>query len=172
MHTDKLSIRLQLYTSKTYSDGSHPIILLHTINGKRIKKTIHKCMAKDWDFRLNRVKAKSANSAFINALIAEKHNEAEQEILSIKQGVKNVEDLFAVKGSLTLNEGLNLELKRLEREFKAGYYDKILAIQKQIGDLGKIRLSKIDKAWFENLVVELKARGNNGTTIKKKIKLA
>lgn len=58
----------------------------------------------------------------------------------------------------------------MEKQFKSGYYDKILVIQKQIRDLS-IDISDIDERWFEGMISDLDDLGNSGNTIKKKIKL-
>lgn len=40
-----ITLKLPIYTSKPYADGSHPIILRYTINRKVKKKVLYKCHA-------------------------------------------------------------------------------------------------------------------------------
>jgi site-specific recombinase XerD len=166
----KISLKVTLYKGKTYADGTHPVILRYVINRKVRKKVLYRCDLKDWDYKTDRVKAKSPNAAYINSMLSEKYSEAEQEMFDIQKGEKSVSDLFNSKKRLSLKDCFALEYKRLEEEFKSGYYDKMLAIEKQIADTS-IDITFIDEKWFAQLIYDLTKIGNSGNTIKKKIKL-
>jgi integrase/recombinase XerD len=166
----KINIRLHLYKSKTHTDGTHPVIIMYTLNGRRIKKTVTRCAEIDWNYKTNRVKTSVKGSANKNRDITYEYSRAESFLHDIKTGVKKLSDLLDENSGITLNEAFDAELVRLEKEFKSGYYDKILAIKKQIPDL-LIHVSDIDEKWFKKFIESLEELGNSGNTIKKKIKL-
>jgi integrase/recombinase XerD len=165
-----VSLKLQLYTSKTYTDGSHPVILLYTIDGVRKKKVLLRCLEKDWDAKRLRVKVNVDRAAYKNDYIATEYAKAEKDLYQLKNGEKLKSDLFKSTDKVTLDDAFNLELSRLEREFKSGYYDKILAIRKQLPDT-TIDIADIDEKWFARMIKVLSGLGNTNNTIKKKIKL-
>lgn len=167
--TMKITLRLTLYTSKPYADGSHPIILRYTIDRKVKKKVLYRCHLKDWDFKTDRVKSKSPNAAYINNMLSERFNEAERELFEVQKGEKHLSDLFDSEKQLTLRECFDLELIRLEREFKSGYYDKILSLRKQVDE--SVIVDNIDESWLNDMSYKLAKLGNIGNTIKKKIKV-
>jgi integrase/recombinase XerD len=165
-----ISLKLQLYTSKTYTDGTHPVILLYTIDGVRKKKVLIRCMEKDWDVKRLRVKVNVERAAYKNDYIATEYAKAEKDLYQLKNGEKLKSDLFKSADRTTLADAFAMELTRLENEFKSGYYDKILAIQKQIKD-PSIFIQDIDEHWFAKMIKMLSGVGNSNNTIKKKIKL-
>ncbi|WPU91775.1 tyrosine-type recombinase/integrase [Mucilaginibacter sabulilitoris] len=166
----QISLKVLLYTQKTYSDGTHPIILQYILNRKVKRKVIARCHPHQWDSKKNQVKGKGANTARINHFINSEYVKAEHDLYDIKSGDKTVSSIFKDKTGLTLQDSFDAELLRLESEFKSGYYDKMLAIQKQIPDKS-ILVSDIDERWFEKMIASMTKLGNNGATIKKKIKL-
>ncbi|WP_316745128.1 tyrosine-type recombinase/integrase [Pedobacter antarcticus] len=166
----QISLKLLLYTHKEYSDGSNPVMLQYIISGKVKRKVITRCHANDWDDKNKRVKSRVENSARINAFIAEEYSKAEKDLYEIKSGNVRSSQVFRKKDLITLADAFKLELARLEKDFKYGYYDKILAIQKQLSDVA-VDIADIDERWFENMISEMEERGNTANTIKKKIKL-
>jgi len=169
----KASIRLHLYTSKQYSNGTYPIVLMHTINGKRSKRVLGSCLESDWDVRKLRVRPRAGDSAKINATIAAEYAKAEQAVFDFNQGKIGAGAVLGTRGNvMTLDDAFDQELIRLEKEFKSGYYDKICAIRKQITD-GDIPIEDIDEKWFGKFIKMLGGVrvGNSNNTIKKKIKL-
>jgi hypothetical protein len=166
----KINIRLPLYKSKKYTDGTHPVALMYTVNGKRIKKTITRCAEINWNTKTNRIKSSDPKSAYKNRDITFEYSKAEELLHEIKRGTKKVSDLFSKHESLSLENALDAELVRLEKEFKSGYYDKICAVKKQIKNLD-IDVSDIDEKWFKEFIEHLTELGNIQNTVKKKIKL-
>lgn len=164
-----ISLKLILYTSKVYSDGSSPIILQYTINRKRIKKVITRCREEDWDPKTSRVKSKVQNSARINHFISTELAKAEKDLYDVKSGDKNSTELFLSSDRLTLQDCFNAELKRFKKEMKFGGYDKIFAIQSQVD--GSVDVNHIDKAWFGRMIDKLSDDGNSPRTVKEKVKL-
>ncbi|WP_114937587.1 tyrosine-type recombinase/integrase [Mucilaginibacter endophyticus] len=166
----QISLKILLYKQKTYSDGTHPIMLQYITNRKVKRKVLARCKPEDWDPIKNRVKSKVSNAARINHYLNEEYVKAEHDLYDIKSGDKVASSIFKETSTVTLQDAFNAELIRLEKEFKSGYYDKMLAIQKQIPDTS-ILVSDIDERWFEKMINNLSALGNNGNTVKKKIKL-
>lgn len=146
------------------------MVLMYTVNGKRFKKVITRCAKNDWNEKTNRLKGSAPNAANKNRDITFEYSRAEDLLHEIKKGTKTVSDLRDTDDSLTLDQAFKSELVRLEKEFKSGYYDKILAITKQIKDL-TIPVPDIDEKWFKKFIAHLSEIGNSDNTIKKKIKL-
>lgn len=61
-----LTPKIILYKHKTYSDGSHPIILQVVKNGKPIRKVIARCKAVDWLPSKSRVSPRNMQAPRIN----------------------------------------------------------------------------------------------------------
>ena len=78
-----------LYTSKTLSDGTHPLLLRLTKN-RRIKYiSLHISLdAKFWDFDKGRPKRNCPDKERINALIETKTKELQEQILDFKTNDK------------------------------------------------------------------------------------
>lgn len=166
----QISLRLHMYTSKTYSDNTHPVLLQYIIEGKVKKKVLTRCKREDWDFKTNRVKNKVVNSARINRFLSDEFAKAEADLYDLKSGIKSISEIFKEKSKFSLEQAFQSELERLAKEFKSGYYDKILAIKKQIKDTS-IDVAHIDEKWFGKMINHLTELGNSQNTIKKKIKL-
>jgi len=164
------SVNVRLYKSKTYSDGSHPVILQYIIDGKVKKKVLTKCLPSDWDAKTLRLKSKCRNAARINHFISSEYAKAESNLYDLKSGDKELSDVFNAKKKLSLNEAFEAELTRFKTEHKSGAYDKILAIRAQIKDTS-IPISNIDPSWLKKQISVWIGSGNNGATIRKKLKL-
>lgn len=170
MHTNKISVRLHMYTAKKeYAKGKFPIILEYTINGVRKKKVITSATKDEWDAKNLKIKGTTKEVLRINNILRKELSEAEEKVYKVRLGELSIEDVFGSSKSITLQEAIELELKRLEKENASGFYDKVLAIQKQID--ASIPLSGIDKKWFEVQIGIFKGYGNINNTIQKKIKL-
>lgn len=168
-----ISLKLLLYTHKTYSDGKHPIVLQFITKRSTKRKVIHKCFIEEWDDALKRIKTKVPNSAYINKYLSEKYAEAEQSLFSVKTGDSNEDSLFESKEELTLGEAFDMEMERLKSDMKVGSYNKVNGFKTQISDFTNIDnlfLSSMDLNWFQKFAKHLKNLGNNGTTAQKKIK--
>jgi integrase/recombinase XerD len=164
------SLKLHLYKSKTYSDGTHPIVLQYIINGVVKKKVIARCKYEDWDFKTNRVKKKADNSDRINFYINEEHSKAESNLYDLKSGDKRMGEIFKSSGKLTLKDAIDMELARMQKEFRSGYYDKIKVLERQVPDT-TIQIADIDKRWMEDLISTFVSNGNQNNTVRYKIKL-
>lgn len=166
----KINLNLVYYTHKTYSDGTHPIILQYSANRKIKRKVLTRCLPENWDNTTNRLKSTAPNSTRINHFLNDEYLKAERDLYDLKSGEKTSSQIFAPKIKLTLQQAFDAELLRLEREYKSGLYDKVLAMKRQVNNIS-VNISDIDKKWFENLIYEMKELGNIGSTIQKKIKM-
>ena len=117
-----------LYTSKTLSDGTHPLMLRLTKN-RRIKYiSLHISLdAKFWDFDKSRPKRNCPDKERINTLIETKTKELQEQILDFKTSDKEY----------TLNTLLEKASRKVVRqtvsEYLNGYIDRLLA-EKRVGN--------------------------------------
>ncbi|RYU94738.1 site-specific integrase [Emticicia agri] len=79
------SIKVILYTSKTLSNGEHPIVI-QLIKDRKIKKISigHSCKAEQWDFKANLPKKKHPQYRELEILIEKKKNEAKALLLTLE----------------------------------------------------------------------------------------
>ncbi|MGY0040966.1 hypothetical protein [Pedobacter sp. NJ-S-72] len=84
LHTMKINIRVHLYTSKIYTDNTHPVILMYTIDDKKIKKVITRCAKDDWNLKNCRVKSSDRNSANKNRDITSEYSKAKNMLHDLK----------------------------------------------------------------------------------------
>ncbi|WP_285011319.1 tyrosine-type recombinase/integrase [Pedobacter faecalis] len=76
------SVKILLYKHKTYSDGTHPVVIQVIIDRKPIKTTVAKILPDQWDPTTCRVKArKHPNAAQINLKIIEEYNRVERLVI-------------------------------------------------------------------------------------------
>lgn len=117
-----------LYTSKTLSDGTHPLMLRLTKN-RRIKYiSLHISLdAKFWDFDKSRPKRNCPDKERINTLIETKTKELQEQILDFKTSDKEY----------TLNTLIEKASRKVVRqtvgEYLNGYIDRLLA-EKRVGN--------------------------------------
>ena len=69
-------IRLFLKEGKTLSDGSHPIMLMCSFNGKCTRSTHYSCSVRYWDKKGECVKKGYPNWVMINAELSRLKSEA------------------------------------------------------------------------------------------------
>lgn len=116
-----------LYTSKTLSDGTHPLMLRLTKN-RRIKYiSLHLSLdAKFWDFDKGRPKRNCPDKERINALIETKTKELQEQILDFKTNDKEytlntlVEKASCKVVRKTVGDYLNDYITRLLAEKRVG----------------------------------------------------
>lgn len=117
-----------LYTSKTLSDGTHPLMLRLTKN-RRIKYiSLHISLdAKFWNFDKSRPKRNCPDKERINTLIETKTKELQEQILDFKTSDKEY----------TLNTLIEKASRKVVRqtvgEYLNGYIDRLLA-EKRVGN--------------------------------------
>ena len=159
------SIKVILYTHKTYTDNTHPIII-QIIDGKSIKrKVVNRCLIGQWDSKTNRVNKRHPNASIINLGISEKYNEIEKAML--------MGDDPMVRSSIkTLAEVLASEKTRLTEGIKIATLNHVIALENDL--IGfypslSIQTKLINASWLNNLVGRLMNIPNGDTTISKKI---
>lgn len=117
-----------LYTSKTLSDGTHPLMLRLTKN-RRIKYiSLHISLdAKFWDFDKSRPKRNCPDKERINTLIETKTKELQEQILDFKTSDKEY----------TLNTLLEKASRKVVRQtvgdYLNDYIDRLL-VEKRVGN--------------------------------------
>lgn len=149
-----ITLKLFLFTSKNYADGSHPVILQYTLNRIRKKKVIHQCKKEEWDFRNHELKGKVRNSALINNYLAEEYFKAEADLFRLRKGEISFDDLFREKTVMTLDDALAQELDRFKREKKTGAYKRFEGYKRILLDhfnSDSLDISTVNIKWFEKL---------------------
>ena len=125
-----------LYTSKTLSDGTHPLMLRLTKN-RRIKYiSLHLSLdAKFWDFDKGRPKRNCPDKERINALIETKTKELQEQILDFKTNDKEytlntlVEKASCKVVRKTVGDYLNDYITRLLAEKRVGCIFRRIPVQ-------------------------------------------
>lgn len=162
------SVKVILYTHKTYSGDRHPI-MLQVIDGKSPvkRKQLHTCTKEQWDEKAKRVNKKIENHAMINAMISDRVAEAEKALL-----VGN--NPFLAVSNVTLKEVIDLEITRLREGIKLGALANITSVKNDLMIFYpnlNINLRNLDKAWFNKLVSKFLDKGNSDNTINKKLEV-
>lgn len=178
-----VTLKLLLYISKTYTDGSHPVMIQYTMNRIRKKKIIHQCKREEWDFRNHQIKAKVRNSALANNYLAEEYFKAEADLFRLRKGEISFDDLFREKTVMTLDDALAQELERFKAEKKTGAYKRFEGykeVLKQYFNSDSVDITAVDIRWFEKLAMffsqELVVKGkivkkaNSNNVVQVKIK--
>jgi len=154
------------------------------MNRKPTKKVIHKCYAKDWDFKTNRIKNKVKNSAHTNNFLSEEFNKAEKKLYEVRQGNATVSTILQDKEVITLHDALQSEMNRFKKEKKTGAYKRYEGYQKQLAEhfgSKELDIRKVNLNWYQDLAVflanEIREDGkvvkkkNNGSVVQLKIKV-
>lgn len=164
------TIKIILFKGKTYTDGSHPIMLQYTKNGNIKRKVIHRCKPQDWDSKSGRVKPKSPNSAYINNHISEIFAEAEKELFKVKQGLSETISIFNGTNNLTVADAIEMERTRLVKLMKPTPHAQLGAYIEQMGHLANTLAIHANIKWFTSLIDLYKDLNNQPATIEKKVK--
>ncbi|AMQ00976.1 phage integrase [Pedobacter cryoconitis] len=162
------SVKVILYTHKTYSGGRHPIMLQIIDGNKAVKrKQLHTCTKDQWDDTTKRVNKKIENYSLINVMISDRVAEAEKAVLV-------GENPFLTVSNITLEEVIQLELERLSDAGKHAGHASITAVFNDLKTFYsnlKIPLKNIDSAWYNKFVGKLVNKGNKDNSINKKLKV-
>lgn len=153
-----ITLKLLLYTSKTYADETHPVVIQYTINRKRKRKVIHKCKEGEWDFKNNKLKSKVVNSAHINNYLSEEFVKAERMLFKVRNGEMSINELFQDREIVSLDFALTQEMERFVKEKKTGAYTRFKGYRDQLRDYFDsvhTDITRIDLKWFEKLVLFL-----------------
>lgn len=149
-----VTLKRILYISKTYSDGTHPVVIQYTLNRIRKRKVIHQCKKEDWDFRNHQLKAKVRNSALANNYLAEEYFKAEADLFRLRKGEISFDDLFREKTVMTLDDALAQELDRFKAEKKTGAYKRFEGYKEvllQHFNSDSVDIAAVNIRWFEKL---------------------
>lgn len=165
------SIKVLLYTGKTYSDGTNPVIIQVIENRKIVKKVIHKCLEKHWDAKQSKLKSTAPNSFEVNQMISSKLSFYQKALVAAKEENDTVsKEIFDEVKTLKLGWAVKSYIKRLE-DMKMFTTSKVyIALYEQVLSFGDVAVEKVDRNWFEGFCYYLKSDlKNNSTTIHKKV---
>jgi hypothetical protein len=103
-----------LYTSKTLSNGEHPLMLRLTKNRKRKYISLHLSLPPNhWDFNKNKPKRNCPNGEQIMQLIEKKTKELQEQVIDFKTSDKDY----------TLHTLVNKATKTVTRQTVGNYLD-------------------------------------------------
>lgn len=110
MHTPKIL----LYKHKTYTDGTHPVVIQVVKNGKAIKKVLGRCLPANWLPSKSRVSSKDINSYRINE--------------AIETALKN----YGVTKRYTLQDALQQQVDNFQARQQVSRYNANKTVLKQL----------------------------------------
>jgi len=178
------SVKIMLYTHKTYSDGQHPIIIQVIVNRKPVRKVVGRCTKDQWDDDSKRVKTrKHPNYATINRNIIDEFHRIEREILSNETITKSQAKKTLVNKDEDAPEELPMLINMLEHRvkhyyslLKIGAYSQYSTIVDELKEWVKpnkdIPIVDINVKWVEKYAHHLSTREikpNKPNTVAKKL---
>lgn len=145
--------KILLYKHKTYSDGTHPIILQVVKNGKAVRKVISRCKKEDWLSSKLRVSPRHIQAPRIN-------NE-------IELALKN----YGVSKLYNFRAFFEMENENYKLREQVGRYLINKTVMEQLFTFRKnINFDDVDENLIYNFAAHLRNNLNNGTnTIKEKM---
>lgn len=145
--------KIILYKHKTYSDGTHPIMLQAVKKGKAIRKVVSRCKAEDWLTTKSRVSPRHMQAPRIN-------NEIE---LALKN--YGISRIYSFKTFFEMeNENYKLREQVGRYQINKGVLEQILAFR------SNLEFEDIDENFIYKLAAHYRNELPNGTnTIKKKM---
>ena len=166
------SIKVLLYSGKTYSDGTNPVIIQIIENRKIVKKVIHRCLAKNWDAKQSKLKTNAPNSFEINQMISAKLSFYQKALYSVTEEKESItKEIFDEVKVLKVSSAVKLYITMMEDRKMFASSKVYYALFNQIVDFKDISIDKVDRNWLEGFSFYLKSELNNGSsTIHKKIK--
>ena len=163
------TVNVLCYKSKTLSDGSHPLMLCVTKDGKRKYQSLKvSILPQFWDFIKNKPKRNCPNKEFIQKLINDKIEEYTQQILEFTVEQKDftvtklLQSISTITSKRTVYEFLNSEIERLYKEGRLKYASTFKELRTSLLDFNKhldIYFSDIDINWLKTYESHLRNRG-------------
>ena len=163
------TVNVLCYKSKTLSDGSHPLMLCVTKDGKRKYQSLKvSILPQFWDFTKNKPKRNCPNKEFIQKLINDKIEEYTQQILefTVEQkdftATKLLQSISTITSKRTVYEFLNSEIERLYTEGRLKYASTFKELRTSLLDFNKhldIYFSDIDINWLKTYELYLRNKG-------------
>jgi integrase/recombinase XerD len=169
------TFKLELYKSKTLSDGRHPVCLRVT-HGRMARKVIASASLEEWDSKNSRIRPRSRRDyARVNSDIEDEFNKYETIFLTLKKGNRHwtPEDVFKKQvfysQGLLANSGHYIEY--LKSKLTYSYTSAQASHNKIKAYNGEIPIDQITLRWVNGLMSFLKSDyGNGSNTIKDVIK--
>lgn len=163
------TVNVLCYKSKTLSDGSHPLMLCVTKDGKRKYQSLKvSILPQFWDFIKNKPKRNCPNKEFIQKLINDKIEEYTQQILefTVEQkdftATKLLQSISTITSKRTVSEFLYSEIERLYTEGRLKYASTFKELRTSLLDFNKhldIYFSDIDITWLKTYESYLRNKG-------------
>ena len=170
------TVNVVCYTSKTLSNGEHPLMLRICKDGKKKYQSLGTSVnPKNWDFTRNKPKPNCPNKEYIRKIILDKQRELQQRMLEL-----NSEQKEYTTTTLLNNESTKFELKTVSefyqeligqytREDKCGsrliYKSSFNSLKVFTKGKLDIPFSDIDTSWLTKYEKWLRSKGNKETTI-------
>lgn len=170
------SISVVYYTSKTLSNGNHPLMLRIIKERKTKYKSLGISIHPDlWDTTKNCPKKTCPNKELINKLIADKIAEYNKQILELKVEQKEYTASSLVESTeqelkpKTVKEFYSELIEEFKKNGKAGntsiYTDSLNSLKAFTKNKLDFYFSNIDKKWLEKYEKWQKDKGNKETSI-------
>lgn len=168
------SVKILYYTKKTYTDGTHPIIL-QIISGKNIKRKVLGNVKPDqWSEKDKRVKGnKHANAHSINETIITQFNRVEKLIIAHGNNI-DLESVFPKENETADNESSKktfwqiadeyLDLKKTQSGFTYRSFNAIINKFKSVIKDDNILLSQITEKHIAKYAKFMRDEGNAEST--------
>jgi integrase/recombinase XerD len=163
--------KIILFKSKTYSDGSHPVMIQVISNRKSFRKVLFKLAAKDFDLKNNRVKNAHYLSTAYNHLIIQTLQQMEAKIINAKLKSLPITKEYLFDDNVnntTLIDAIRIYQTKLTSEKKYTAIEKYDAIANKLSDFGNIDIALINKDWIQKFYKHL-LTFNGPNTAKKNI---
>ncbi len=123
----KPTISVICYTSKTLSNGEHPIMLRIAKDGKRSMRSLGVSVnAKYWDFKRNQPKSKCPNRDIIEQIILKVKSDISEKVL-----IKNLN-----KEEFTSSTILNQEEEQIKAQTVDDFYKELISNLREKGKIG------------------------------------
>ena len=166
------SIKVLLYSGKSYSDGTNPVIIQIIENRKIVKKVLHRCLEKNWDAKQSKLKTNAPNSFEINQMISAKLSFYQKALYNISEDKELItKEIFDEVKVLKVSSAVKSYISRMEDRKMFASSKVYYALFNQVVDFKDISIDKVDRDWLEGFSFYLKSELNNGSsTIHKKIK--
>ena len=159
------NIEAVLYTSKTLSNGQHPIMLRLTKNRKRKYISLHISLpAEHWDFEKCKPKRNCPNREQVEKLIRHKVEELQNQVMAFKTDEKEytlhtlIDKTTKSSSRVTVGEYLNSYISKLQTAGRIGNADTFIHLRTALtkcfgsldfyfGELDSSRLKELEN-WF------------------------
>lgn len=158
------------YTSKTYADGSHPVIVQVVVNRKPLRKVLFRLESKHYDSKVNRVKPTHVLYLKYNELISQTLSKIELRCIdAMSKGRKITKEyLFAEStDETTLADAISQYLDKLRSENKHTSAEKCSNLIGKVSEFSpSLLLQDVDVDWMDRFFNYLRKFNSHNTASK------